>query len=170
MFLVDAPESKLERLTTLIEERLKDYGVDMQSTVERLSGYHRVENAYISTFQALGGFGLLLGTVGLAAVLLRNVLERRKELALLRAVGFQPQQLATMVLAENVLLLAGGLLAGGVCAGLAVMPALLARGTELPLVSMTGLLALVAATGLLSSVLAVKAAMRSPLLEALRSE
>lgn len=170
MFLVAAPESKTERLTTLIEERLKDYGLDLKGTVERLAGYHRVENAYISTFQALGGFGLLLGTVGLAAVLLRNVLERRKELALLRAVGYQPAQLATLVLSENILLLTGGLLTGTIGAILAVLPALTARGSQLPLLSMFGLLALVAITGLLSSILAVKAAMKTPLLSSLRSE
>ncbi len=34
------------------------------------------------------GLGLLLGTIGLAAVMFRNVLERRRELALLRAVGY----------------------------------------------------------------------------------
>ncbi|MBI4905329.1 MAG: ABC transporter permease [Acidobacteria bacterium] len=170
MFLAAAPETKLPALTTMIEERLKDYGVDMQGTVERLAGYHRVENAYISTFQALGGFGLLLGTVGLAAVLLRNVLERRKELALLRAVGFQPQQIATMVLAENIYLLASGLLTGALCAALAVMPALTARGAHLPMLSMASLLLLVAITGLLASILAVKAAMKTPLLSSLRSE
>ena len=59
-----------------------------RSTAERLAEFHRVENTYLSTFQTLGGLGLLVGTVGLAAVLLRNVLERRRELALLGAVGY----------------------------------------------------------------------------------
>ena len=58
------------------------------SAVERLAAFHRVENTYLSTFQALGGLGLLLGTVGLSAIMFRNVLERRRELALLRAVGY----------------------------------------------------------------------------------
>ena len=67
-------------------------------------------------FQALGGLGLLLGTVGLGAVLLRNALERRRELALLRAVGYRQRHLSLMVLAENALLLALGLGTGVVCA------------------------------------------------------
>ena len=65
------------------------------------AGFHRVENTYLSTFQMLGGLGLLLGTLGMAAVLLRNVLERRRELALLRAVGYNAGHLALMVIAEN---------------------------------------------------------------------
>jgi len=170
MFLVESPAAKTDALTALMEDRLKDYGLDMQSTVERLNEYHRVENAYLSTFQSLGGLGLLLGTVGLAAVLLRNVLERRRELALLRAVGYQPAQLANLVLAENVLLLTCGLLAGALCAALAIAPALVERAGKLPLFSLLLVLAAVAITGLASSILAVRAAMRSPLLTSLRAE
>ncbi|MBI3209813.1 MAG: FtsX-like permease family protein [Candidatus Solibacter usitatus] len=170
MFLVQSPLQKTAEITTLMEDRLKDSGLDLQGTVERLAGFHRVENAYLSTFQALGALGLLLGTAGLAAVLLRNVLERRKELALLRAVGYRPNQLAKLVIAENVLLLAGGLTTGAACAALAIAPAIAARGQHLPLGSLAGLLLLVALTGLLASVLAVKAAMRTPLLASLRAE
>ncbi|MBM3775820.1 MAG: ABC transporter permease, partial [Acidobacteria bacterium] len=93
-----------------LEEALADYGFDVTPTAERLAGFHRVENTYISTFQALGALGLLLGTVGLAAVLLRNALERRRELALLEAVGFRGRSLKWMVLVENGLLLVLGLL------------------------------------------------------------
>ena len=87
------------------------------STAERLAEFHRVENTYISTFQTLGGLGLLVGTIGLAAVLLRNVLERRRELALLGAVGYRRAHVFAIVLAENVLLLVWGLAdRHGVCA------------------------------------------------------
>ena len=110
-----------------------------------------MENTYLSTFRALGGLGLLLGTVGLAAVLMRNVLERRRELALLRAVGYRPRHLFTMVLAENVFLLLMGLATGAVCAALATAPAVSARGGHVPVASLGVLLALVAATGIASS-------------------
>jgi len=170
MFLVEAPAGKAREAASMMEERLSDYGLDVQSTAERLAEYHKVENANLSTFQALGGLGLLLGTVGLAVVLLRNVLEQRKELALLREVGYRPSQLATLVLAENVLLLVGGLVAGTLCAGLAIAPAVAERGGKLPLPGMAGMVAAVGVTGLAASVVAVKAAMRSPLLEALRAE
>ena len=76
------------------------------TTTDRLAEFHRVENTYLSTFQALGGLGLLLGTVGLGAVLLRNALERRRELALLEAVGYRRGHFLLMAVAENTLLLA----------------------------------------------------------------
>jgi ABC-type antimicrobial peptide transport system permease subunit len=103
-------------------------------------------------------------------VLLRNVLERRKELALLRAVGYRPRHLAAMVLAENAFLLIMGLATGALCATVAVAPAVAARGGHVPLLSLAALLAAVLAAGLIASVAATALALRSPLLEALRSE
>ena len=56
---------------------------------EQLAQFLAVQNTYLSTFQSLGALGLLLGTIGLAVVQLRSVLERRGELALMRAGGFR---------------------------------------------------------------------------------
>jgi len=169
VFLIDAPDApRALSATGALEDALAPYGFDVVSAAERLAAFHRVENTYLSTFQALGGLGLLLGTFGLAAVLLRNVLERRRELALLRAVGFRHRDLMLMIAAENLLLLILGLVAGTVTALLAIAPALAERGT-LPGLSFA-LLAGVLLAGLLASLLAVAAAVRAPLLEVLRSE
>ena len=61
--------------------------MEVTPAVRRLAAFNAVQNTYLSTFQVLGGLGLLLGSVGLGVVVLRNVLERRGELALLLAVG-----------------------------------------------------------------------------------
>jgi ABC-type lipoprotein release transport system permease subunit len=165
-FLLKAPPAAVP----VLEEALGDYGFDIQSVAARLASFHRVENTYLATFRALGGLGLVLGTMGLAAIVLRNVLERRKELALLRAVGYRPRHLAAMVLGENLMLLLLGLATGTSCALLAVAPAVASRGGQLPVVSLGILLAAVLVTGMVASVAATAAALRSPLLEALRSE
>lgn len=171
VFLIGAAQAQPQpgsETVGALEDALSVYGFDVVSAAERLAAFHRVENTYLSTFQALGGLGLLLGTFGLAAVLLRNVLERRRELALLRAVGFRQRDLVVMITAENLLLLVMGLFAGTVSALLAIAPALAERGT-LPGFSFA-LLGGVLLAGLLASVLAVAAAVRAPLLEVLRSE
>jgi ABC-type lipoprotein release transport system permease subunit len=169
-FLLHTPPGKADEVARVLTVALSDYGFVTQPTEARLASFHKVENTYLSTFRALGGLGLLLGTVGLAAVLMRNVLERRRELALLRAVGYRPRHLFTMVLAENVFLLLMGLATGATCAALATAPAVFARGGHVPLASLAILLALVAATGIASSSMATAAALRSPLLDALKSE
>jgi putative ABC transport system permease protein len=169
-FLIDAPEGDLSKVTATLEDRLADFGFDVVPTSERLANFHRVENTYLSTFQMLGGLGLVLGTLGMAAVLLRNVFERRRELALLRAVGYNSSHLGLMVIAENALLLFCGLATGVVCALLAIAPVFFARGGRLPNVSLGFLLLAVLISGLTASLVATWAALRSPLLPALRAE
>ena len=169
-FLVDAPLGQTRELTELLESRLADFGADVASTAERLAGFHRVEYTYLSTFQMLGGLGLVLGTLGLGAILLRNVLERRRELALLRALGYTQPDFLTMVVAENVLLLVGGLIIGTSCALVAIAPMFLDRGGRLPIDTVGLLLLGVLGTGLFASLGATVAALRSPLLPSLRAE
>lgn len=169
-FLLDVPAARTTAVTELLETRLTDFGVDVGLTAERLAGFHRVEYTYLSTFQMLGGLGLVLGTLGLGAVLLRNVLERRRELALLRALGYGRVDFFTMVIAENVFLLACGLTAGTFCALLAIAPMFLDRGGRLPVATLSLLLLGVLITGLVASLGATAAALRSPLLPALRAE
>ena len=169
-FLIDGEEEKSSEIAAALEDKLSDFGFDAIGTEEKLATFHRVENTYLSTFQTLGGLGLLLGTLGLATVLLRNVLERRREMALMRAVGYRPSHLSLMVIAENALLLGCGLLTGVLCALLAIIPALVARGGRLSAVSLGLLLLAVLLTGLAASLVAVRAAVRAPLLPALRTE
>lgn len=170
-FLLDlaAPETAAAQAKAL-EAQLSDFGFDVTSTAERLASFHRVENTFISTFQMLGALGLALGTLGMAAVLLRNVLERRRELALLRAVGYDAKHFALMTVAENALLLLCGLLTGAICALLAIAPVFFSRGGQLPNLSLGLLLLSVLVSGLLASLVATTAALRSPLIPALRSE
>ena len=169
--LVETTPERAVAVASQIENALVDFGADATATSERLAAFHRVENTYLSTFQTLGGLGLLLGTIGLAAVLLRNALERRRELALLGAVGYGRRHFLLMATAENVLLLAAGLASGALCAGLAIAPTIAERGGRLPLTSGGALLLFaVFATGLLSSVVATRAATRAPLLDSLRAE
>jgi putative ABC transport system permease protein len=169
--MVDVAPARAEEVSAAIESGASDFGADAVPTAQRLAEYHAVENTYLSTFQTLGGLGLLVGTIGLAAVLLRNVLERRRELALLRAVGYGRAQLFAIIVSENAVLLGWGLVTGAVSALVAIAPAAIERGARLP-VSPGGWLLLLAvlAAGLLSSLMATRAALRAPLVAALRSE
>ncbi|MDX2154487.1 MAG: FtsX-like permease family protein [Bryobacteraceae bacterium] len=169
VFLIQPPAAAAQRVSVDLEETLADFGFDVTSVAERLANYHKVENTYLSTFQALGGLGLLMGTVGLAAVLFRNILERRRELALLRAIGYNANDVRRLVLTENLFLLAAGLLTGALCAAVAVLPAWIARGGR-PGLTLLLLPAAVLLAGVAASLAAARAAAREELLPALRSE
>ena len=143
---------------------------DTESVAERIAAFLVVQNTYLSTFQTLGGLGLLLGTLGLATVMLRNVVERRSELALLRAVGFQPRTLGTMVLAENAMLLCWGLATGTMCAVVSMLPHLASVGADTEWLGVLGLLLLVFVVGTAAAFFAVREAARTPIVATLRGE
>ena len=168
-FLVDTEGEPIAKVRQALEGSLGDYGFDAESSRERLAGFFAVQNTYLSTFQSLGGLGLLLGTFGLATVQLRSVLERRGELALMRAAGFRRSLLARLVMIENSLLLVGGLGVGIAAALVAVLPHWLG-GARSPGYSLTLTLALVLIVGLLAGLVAVRATLRAELLPALREE
>jgi hypothetical protein len=170
VWMIEAPAGQESAVTTHLEDRLSDFGVDVIDTHQRWAAYHEVENTYLATFQALGSLGLLLGTIGLGAVLARNVLERRKEIGLLRAVGFAQKDIRRMVLSEGLALAAGGLLLGAGCAAIAILPALRERAQALPLVSIGGLIAGVLITGAVASLLAVHLTSRTPVVAAIKAE
>ena len=169
-FLVDTDGVAADRVRQILESRLSDFGFDAETSADRLAGFFAVQNTYLSTFQSLGGLGLLLGTLGLATVQLRSVLERRGELALLRAAGFRRALVARLVMIENSLVLLAGLAVGVLAALVAVLPHWLGGGASVPWLSLLLTLALVLGVGLLAGLAAVRATLRAELLPALREE
>jgi ABC-type antimicrobial peptide transport system permease subunit len=170
LWMIETTAEKAGEVTTVLEDRLSDFGVDVIDTRVRLASYHQVENTYLSTFQALGALGLLLGTLGLAAVLARNVLERRRELGLLGAVGFSGAHLRTVVTAESLLLVGVGVAVGTITALVAIAPAMLERASSFPAVNLALLVIAVVATGLVASLAAVRLATSVRIVEAIKNE
>jgi putative ABC transport system permease protein len=169
VFLIRTPPGREAEVAGLLARQLRDFGFAVTPVAERLRLYARVEDTYLASFQALGSLGLLLGTGGLAVVLLRNVVERRGELAALRAFGFRRSRLAGLLLLENASLLALGV-ALGTAAGL--LPEALGAGVagSFPWLPLAATLAAVLLAGLLASALAVAGALAAPLLPALEAE
>jgi ABC-type antimicrobial peptide transport system permease subunit len=170
MFLIDAPPENAAEVSSVLSERLSDQGLAILPTTERLAEFNSVENTYLAIFQALGGLALVLGSAGLGVVVLRNVLERRGELALMRAVGFRAKSVERLVTAEHFGLLAAGLAVGIPAALLAVPPSMRPAGAPFPYLSLGLTLAAVALVGLVWTYLATRLALRGELLAALRNE
>jgi len=111
------------------------------------------------TLFALSALVVLVGLAGLTATLLASLNERRRELAILRALGAGPREIFLMLIAEGLLVTVAGTLAGGVLLAAAIVAlAPLAQahfGVHLALRPPSGnelvLLASILATGLLAS-------------------
>src|SRR5207245_214301 len=114
-FLIETPPGRSPMVQQALQYMFTErFGLYLTRTADRLAAFQAVENTYLSTFQVLGGLGLLLGTCGLAVVLLRNVWERQGELALFRALGYSRRALGWVVLAENGVLVLLGLAVGAI--------------------------------------------------------
>ena len=154
--LVECPPERVQAVRQALNAELEPYAVSVDTTAARLEAYQTIQNTYLSTFRTLGSLGLALGTIGLAVVLIRNVIERRGELALLSALGFVPGDRVKLVLSENVMLLVLGLGVGTLCALLGIVPTLVTSKSHVawgPLgLTLLGVLAL----GVVASVLAVR--------------
>ena len=170
-FLIETTPDKLNDVRNALELLLgESHGMTVQTTASKLELYHAVENTYIGTFQALGGLGLLLGTAGLAIVILRNVQERKSELALLLAVGYSRKQVAWTIWSEVSWLVMMGLLIGCVSALVVVLP-LINVTTAMQLLFWLALVAvLVPVVAVVSSLAGIRLALNTPLIPALRGE
>ncbi len=169
LFLVDGVADAAAAARGLAR-RLDRMGVDVTTALQRLLEFYAVESTYLGMFLVLGGLGLLLGSVGMGVVVLRNILERRHELALLRCVGFSRRQICLVVIAEHWLLLALGLLIGVVTAVVAIWPNMTVPGVEMPYRLIGAILGTVFLVGLLWIALVAMLALRGELLAPLREE
>ncbi|MBN2444331.1 MAG: FtsX-like permease family protein [Spirochaetales bacterium] len=112
MFLVDAPADAAESISNVLTERLKNLGVEIVYTKDRLAAFSEVENTYLTIFLILGGIGIFLGSLGFGIIVLRKMNQAKKEYAILRAVGFRRITLFVLIFSENIQLLFIGLICG----------------------------------------------------------
>ena len=153
--LVDCPPDRQDEVRKELNLELGEYAANVEPTSSRLAQYLTIQNTYLSTFQALGALGLMLGSIGLAVVLVRTVIERRSELALLASLGFRRADRVRLVLSENVFLLVLGLVVGSVCALLGIIPALRQSAQSINGWALAATLLIVLLLGIASSALAV---------------
>ena len=149
----------------------RSYG-DVKAFVDGVVG------GVVGSLWAILGLGFAVGSLGVANTVTMNVMEKRRTLGLLRAVGMTGRQVTGVVVLESVLLgLAGGCigLLGGLTTALFIQYAsqpLLGhpiRATIRPAVILANILAAVAVTALAAWIPARRAA-RLDLLEAVAAD
>ncbi|RLD92676.1 MAG: hypothetical protein DRJ13_16295 [Bacteroidetes bacterium] len=129
VFLVDGALTDTTLIRSELGRGFRDLGWDMQLTSERLAEFNSVTNAYLSIFLVMGALGLLLGTFGLVVVLSRSILERKQEIALLKAVGYSQENIRSLVVREYLILLLVGIVSGFFSAIIATLPSILSTHT-----------------------------------------
>jgi putative ABC transport system permease protein len=149
VFLIEGEPEQEEAIGEELRSVYRDYGWEMESTAKRLVEFYSVTNTYLSIFLALGALGMILGTIGLAIILARTILERRREIALMQAIGFGTRQLFRLLVNEYLLLLAAGVLTGFVTAVVATLPSFISSNADASLGTVALITALILINGFL---------------------
>lgn len=169
-WLIDTSRENITEVSGHLTRRMEYAGLSVETAVERLELFSRMEDTYLSIFLILGGLGLMLGCIGLGLIVVRNLLERQGELAMMRAVGFSKQTILKMVFYEHIYLLIAGLFTGLVCAVVSVTPSIRAAAGQLPLGVIGVITLLVAVSGIFWVVISTRLSLQGNILTPLRNE
>lgn len=170
IMLVDGPENTKQLVSGILSRSLIDYGIEISTTNQRLATFNSVENTYLTVFMALSGLGFIIGTIGLGIVLLRNVYERKQELALLVSLGFTDRKVFNVVFTENFYLLVTGFFTGLLAAFIGILPSLFSPSFNLQGGYLTVFTACIFMSGLIWIYFPLKSALNKPLTSALRND
>ncbi|MCK9203569.1 MAG: ABC transporter permease [Bacteroidales bacterium] len=170
IILVNGPESKKEIITTRLEYLFRDRGMMVTPATERLAAFNSVENTYLSVFIILGGLGVILGTFGMGIVLLRNLYERKQELALYLVLGFRKNFILKLLIAEHLFILFTGILLGLIPALAGIFPSLVSPVYQFPWITVLSILLLILLSGLVCVGIPLLSLFKRDLIPALRSE
>lgn len=169
-FLIDCPPATADEAAAVLTREYGAEGLRAEKTVDRLHALYAVEARYLTIFQFLGTVGLFFGTGALGLILLRHARERRREIGILRAVGWSPGRVARLLAAEQFWLLSAGVLLGSLAGGLSALPWLLRQGGHLPGLALAAGLAGLLVIGLAGLGLAARQAVHQSVCELLREE
>lgn len=148
VFLIDGEPEQEEAIGEELRSVYRDFGWEMESTAKRLVEFYSVTNTYLSIFLALGALGMILGTIGLAIILARTILERRREIALMQAIGFGTRQLFRLLVNEYLILLVTGVLTGFIAAVVATLPSFISSNTDASLRTVALITAIILINGI----------------------
>ena len=106
----------------------------------------------------------------MGVVVLRNVQDRRTEIALLRAVGYRNRDLRNVLFIEHGLLLIAGLGVGVIASVVAMVPALIISKSQTSTGFLLSLLIAVIGCGVVCMAAAIRVSLRGDALRGLRNE
>jgi len=168
--LVDGPFRKRSEISRRLTYLFQDFGMMVTPASERLAQFYSVENTYLSVFMLLGGLGMIIGTMGLGIVILRNLTEREPEIALYQALGFNYRYVVKLMVAENLIILLAGVGIGVFAAFAGILPSFFSSGYRLPSVFLIIIILSILLSGVAWIVFPIKSALGKNLLQSLRKE
>jgi putative ABC transport system permease protein len=105
-----------EAIAREMESALLTSGVQAESIKALLDEQLEIQNGFLMLLQGFMGLGLVVGIAALGVISFRSVVERRQQIGMLRAIGYQKNMVAMSFLLESLVIAAIGVLSGTVLA------------------------------------------------------
>ncbi|HEY1823615.1 MAG TPA: ABC transporter permease [Trebonia sp.] len=164
-------------VNTAVTHALAQYpDAQVQTTAQFEEAQVSTVNQLLGLVYALLALAVLIALIGIVNTLMLSVLERTREIGLLRAVGMRRPQVRAMIRSESVILATFGAVIGivvGTLLGLALVSSLRQQGiteTSIPVVRLVEFLILAAVLGLIAASWPARRAARLDVLAAIAAE
>ncbi len=98
-----APENveNVPELSTTLEKQFKENGMNTEVMADEVKDYARINEMFMNLMMAFMGLGLIVGIAALGVIAARSVVERRQQIGMLRAIGFQQGMIQFSFLLES---------------------------------------------------------------------
>jgi putative ABC transport system permease protein len=97
-----------------IERSLLPYGAQAEDIRQQIEDNQSQNRSFLYILQGFMALGLIVGIAAVGVIAFRAVVERRQQIGMLRAIGFQRSTIAQAFVLESALTVILGVLAGGV--------------------------------------------------------
>ncbi|HWG89827.1 MAG TPA: FtsX-like permease family protein, partial [Candidatus Thermoplasmatota archaeon] len=168
------PGSDAVQVAKDLEAAFEVAGMDAVSIEEEAKRIQEITNRFLTLFQLFLAFGLVVGIASMGIITARNVIERRQEIGMLRAVGFPRRAVLSLFMSEVLFTTLMGI-AIGVVVGVFIAYAVFATSLQdldvefaIPWLDITVILVLTAAVTILATFWPARKASLVPPAEAVR--
>ena len=168
--LIDSNSKDEQSVSKDLTKGLELRGFDLINSNIRLKEYSNVQNTYISIFSVLGGLGVLVGTLGVGIIIARSVLERRSELSVMRAIGFNKSKIKKIILYEHLFLVSIGIIIGVVSSIITISPSSLSTSQQVPIKLLLTMTLSIVIGSFIFCYLATQLTIKGKLLEGIKTE
>lgn len=176
-FIDKEPGASAAAVRSAIDAALQPYPtIDVQDQSEFIDQQNAQIDQIMVVFQGLLVLAIVIAAIGIVNTLALSVLERTRELGMLRAIGMTRRQLKRMVRVEAVVIAVFGAVLGivvGVGFGIALQSALGDQGVTrlaLPWVQLIVYVVLAALIGVVAAIIPARRAARMNVLDAIKAE
>jgi putative ABC transport system permease protein len=115
-YLKSADPERADDQAKAVEAALLENGVQAVSIRDELREFQKQNQGFLYVIQGFMGLGLIVGIAAVGVIAFRAVVERRQQIGMLRALGFQRSLVALSFLVETCFVVGIGVIAGTILA------------------------------------------------------